>query len=145
MTRDPDAQADRLAALHATAFDAPWDAAAFAVLLEQAGVFAAETAQGFILMRVVADEAEILTLAVHPEARGRGQGARLVAEGVAAAGARGAYRIFLEVADDNASARAVYARAGFVEAGRRTAYYSRPDGSRADALLLSLNLPVRLP
>ena len=96
-------------------------------------------------MRVVADEAEILTLAVHPEARGRGQGARLVAEGVAAAGARGAYRIFLEVADDNASARAVYARAGFVEAGRRTAYYSRPDGSRADALLLSLNLPVRLP
>lgn len=145
MTRDPDAQADRLAALHATAFDAPWDAAAFAVLLEQAGVFAAETAQGFILMRVVADEAEILTLAVHPEARGRGQGARLVAEGVAAAGARGADRIFLEVADDNASARAVYARAGFVEAGRRTAYYSRPDGSRADALLLSLNLPVRLP
>ena len=145
MTRGPDAQADRLAALHATAFDGPWDAAAFTGLLDQAGVFAVETAQGFILMRVVADEAEILTLAVHPEVRGRGQGAQLVAEGVAAAGARGADRVFLEVADDNAPARALYARAGFVEAGRRPAYYSRPDGSRADALFLSLNLPVRLP
>jgi len=145
MTRDPDARAARLAALHASAFDAPWDAAAFAGLLDQAGVFAVETAQGFILMRVVADEAEILTLAVHPKARGRGQGAQLVAEGVAAAGVRGADRVFLEVADDNAPARALYARAGFAEAGRRRAYYSRPDGSRADALLLSLNLPVRLP
>jgi ribosomal-protein-alanine N-acetyltransferase len=138
-------QAARLAALHAAAFDTPWDAAAFAGLLDQAGVFAVETADGFILMRVVADEAEILTLAVHPEARGRGQGAQLVSEGVSAAAARGAERVFLEVADDNASARSLYARSGFVEAGRRRAYYSRPDGSRADALLLSMNLPDRLP
>lgn len=145
MSRDADARAERLAAVHATAFDAPWDAAAFAGLLDQAGVFACETADGFILMRVVVDEAEILTLAVRPQARGQGQAAHLVAEGAAAAGARGADRVFLEVADDNAAARALYARAGFVEAGRRPAYYSRADGSRADALLLTLNLPVRLP
>lgn len=138
-------QAARLAALHASAFDTPWDAAAFAGLLDQAGVFAVETADGFILMRAVADEAEILTLAVRPEARGRGQGAQLVAQGVSAAAARGADRVFLEVADDNAPARGLYVRSGFVEAGRRRAYYSRPDGSRADALLLSMNLPVRLP
>lgn len=136
---------DRLAALHATAFDTPWDAVAFASLLAQDGVFAVETTDGFILMRAVADEAEILTLAVHPDARRAGQGTRLVAEGVAAVAARGAERVFLEVADDNVAARALYARVGFEEPGRRPRYYSRPDGSRADALLLSLNLTLRLP
>lgn len=138
-------QAERLAAVHATAFDTPWSAAAIADLLQQAVVFAVETPDGFILMRSVADEAEILTLAVHPAARGKGQGTRLVLDGVAAADARGAERVFLEVAQDNVPARAVYARTGFVEAGRRPGYYSRPDGSRADALLLALNLPRRLP
>lgn len=138
-------QAERLAALHAAAFDAPWGEAAFADLLGQAGVFAVETPGGFILMRAVADEAEILTLAVHPEARRGGQGTRLVAEGAAAASLRGADRVFLEVAEDNAAARSLYARTGFVETGRRPRYYSRSDGSRVDALLFTLNLPVRLP
>jgi len=139
------ATAPRLAALHAEAFAAPWDAAAFETLLGQAGVFALEDPGGFILMRVVADEAEILTLAVRPTARRRGLGARLVAEGAIAAAARGAGRLFLEVADDNAAARALYARAGFAEAGRRPRYYARSDGGREDALILALNLPVTLP
>ena len=147
---DPDAQSDaltaaRLAVLHAEAFDAPWDADAFAALLTQAGVFALGDGDGFILMRVVADEAEILTLAVRPAARRRGLGSRLVDEGRAAAAALGAARLFLEVADDNAPARAVYARAGFEEAGRRPGYYARPDGGRRDALILALNLRATLP
>lgn len=137
--------AARLAALHATAFDAPWDAAAFDSLLGQAGVHLAETPDGFILMRTVADEAEILTLAVRPSARRRGVGAGLVGRGAAEAAARGARRLFLEVAEDNDAARALYARAGVVEAGRRPLYYARADGSRADALLLSLDLAARLP
>ena len=145
MTADAAARAARLAALHATAFDAPWDAAAFADLLGQAGVFAIEAEDGFILRRGVADEAEILTLAVRPDARGRGQGRRLVTEGAARAGLGGAERIFLEVAEDNAAARALYARTGFTEAGRRPRYYGRPNGAHADALLLTLNLPLRLP
>lgn len=49
------AAAERLAALHATAFDSPWDAAAFAGLLGQDGVFPVETVDGFILMRAVAE------------------------------------------------------------------------------------------
>ena len=137
--------AERLAALHAGAFDAPWDAWAFESLLNQAGVHLAEDPDGFILMRTVADEAEILTLAVRPEARRRGLGAELVARGVAGAAARGATRVFLEVAEDNDAARALYARAGFTEAGRRPRYYARADGSRRDALLLSLELAARLP
>jgi len=142
-------RAARLAAIHAGAFagphDTPWSEAAFADLLGQPGVFALESADGFILMRAVADEAEILTLAVRPEARRAGQGGRLVGEGVLAAAARRAGRVFLEVADDNAAARALYARAGFLEAGRRPGYYAAPDGSRRDALLLVLNLPPALP
>lgn len=136
---------ETLAALHASAFPAPWDAAAFADLLGQAGVFAETLDDGFILIRVVADEAEILTLAVRPEARRRGLGARLVETGAARAAALGAARLFLEVAEDNAAARALYAAAGFAETGRRRGYYPREGGGRTDALILSLNLTARLP
>lgn len=141
--------AARLAAIHAEAFDGPgetpWSAAAFADLLAQAGVFAVEGPDGFILMRVVADEAEILTLAVRPGARRGGVGGRLVGEGVLAAAARGAVRVFLEVAEDNAAARALYARAGFAEAGRRRGYYAGADGARRDALILATDLAAPLP
>lgn len=139
------ATAARLAGLHAGAFAAPWDTAAFEALLGQSGVFVVEAPGGFILIRTVADEAEILTLAVDPSARRRGVGARLVREGAAAAAAGGAARLFLEVADDNIPALALYAGAGFTEAGRRPGYYARPDGGRQDALILALNLPATLP
>lgn len=139
------ATAARLADLHAAAFPAPWDAAAFEALLDQSGVLAIEAPGGFILIRTVADEAEILTLAVDPVARRRGLGARLVRDGAAAAAAGGAARLFLEVADDNTAALAVYARAGFLEAGRRPGYYARPDGRPRDALILALNLSAALP
>ena len=131
--------AQALADLHATAFAAPWSAAAIAELLAQPGVFAEGEEDGFILIRVVADEAEILTLAVRPAARRVGLGGRLVEAAVVRAAARGAERMFLEVAEDNVAARALYARTGFVEAGRRRGYYARADGSREDALVLSLN------
>lgn len=130
---------ETLAAIHAEAFEAPWDAASLSALLASPGVFAVEEPDGFILIRVVADEAEILTLAVRPAARRGGLGGRLVEAAVVRAAVLGADRMFLEVAEDNVAARALYARAGFVEAGRRRDYYSRADGSREDALVLSLN------
>ncbi len=139
------ATATRLARIHAAAFSAPWDAAAFEVLLDQTGVFVIEEPDGFILIRAVADEAEILTLAVRPEARRQGLGARLVRHGATAAAGLGATRLFLEVADDNAAALALYIRGGFAEVGRRPGYYARPDGGRQDALILALNLPATLP
>ena len=137
--------AETLADLHAAAFAAPWTAGTFAELLVQPGVFAETADDGFILIRVVAGEAEILTLAVRPEARRRGLGARLVAAAAARAAALGAARLFLEVAEDNAAARALYAAAGFAETGRRRGYYPREGGGRTDALILSLNLTARLP
>lgn len=133
------ADAENLAAVHAGAFDHPWDAAALADLLSQAGVFGIAAPDGFILCRVVLDEAEILTLAVRPDARRRGLARRLVEAGGAMARSAGAERLFLEVAEDNVAARGLYADAGFVETGRRRAYYETPQG-RTDALILVLNL-----
>jgi ribosomal-protein-alanine N-acetyltransferase len=134
-----------LAAIHAEAFDAPWDAAAFRDLLAQPGVIALAEANGCILIRVVADEAEILTLAVRPVARRQGIAALLTVRAVATADALGATRLFLEVAEDNVPARALYASLGFQPAGRRRGYYARKDSPAADALVLALKLSARLP
>lgn len=151
MSQPPNLQADEvirvaeisdaglLAALHGPSFHSPWDEAAFRDLLGQAGVFAAATGDGFILCRVILDEAEILTLAVRPEARGRGLGGRLTASAAEIARAAGAERLFLEVAENNTAARALYDRAGFTQTGRRKAYYETAQGPR-DALILVLNL-----
>ena len=131
--------AKALAELHAEAFDAPWSAAAFADLLTQDGVVLGGEEGGFILIRAVADEAEILTLAVRPEARRRGLGARLVRAATGRAAELGATRLFLEVAEDNVAAQALYASLGFAAAGRRPRYYPRAEGSAVDALILVLN------
>ncbi len=137
--------ASDLAAIHAESFSSPWDAAALESLLGQAGAFAVSAPDGFILCRVVVDEAEILTLAVRPAARRAGLGARLTQAAADIAARAGAISLFLEVAEDNAAARALYARLGFVETGRRRNYYEKTDGSRVDARLLALDLQERLP
>lgn len=129
-----------LAALHARAFDAPWSEAEFSALLAQPGVMAVHREAGFLLLRVVLDEAEILTLAVEPDARRRGIGRDLVAEAARSAAAVGVVRLFLEVAEDNAAARGLYLAAGFTQAGRRRGYYARTGASDEDALVLALDL-----
>lgn len=129
----------RLAAIHAEAFATPWDADAFADLLDQPGVFAVVETDGFILVRRVADEAEILTLAVRPEARRAGLGGRLLGRAAVLAASGGAGRLFLEVAEGNVAARALYARAGFRPIGLRRGYYRHPEGGSEDALVLELN------
>ncbi|HEV2082312.1 MAG TPA: GNAT family N-acetyltransferase [Brevundimonas sp.] len=141
MTPDP----ARLADLHAAAFDVPWSADALKTLIERPGAVLEAEADGFVLIQVAGDEAEVITLAVHPRARRRGVGRRLMAQGVSRTQAFGAARLFLEVAEDNAAARALYAALGFTEAGRRPRYYARTGGPHVDALLLALNLVDPLP
>jgi ribosomal-protein-alanine N-acetyltransferase len=130
--------APALAALHALAFLPAdrWGADAIALMLELPGAFGLHAPGGFVLARVAADEAEILTLAVAPDARRQGLGSALLAAAMAQAALRGAVAMFLEVSEGNAGARALYAAAGFAEAGRRRRYY--PDG--ADALVLRRDL-----
>jgi ribosomal-protein-alanine N-acetyltransferase len=79
-----------MAALHRAAFpDAAWDAAAFAGLVAMPGAVALSADDGFLLGRIVAGEAEILTLAVHPRARRRGIATGLLARFEAAASRAG--------------------------------------------------------
>ena len=100
-----------LAALHARCFDEsppPWSAAAFAGALAAPGAFLLTAGGAFLLGRVVADEAELLTLAVAPENRRQGTARALLGRFEAGARARGAAGAFLEVAASNAAARALY-------------------------------------
>lgn len=132
--------AEALAELHAEAFDDPWTAAAIAELIGADGALAFWAQDGFVLARALAGEAEILTLAVRPAARGRGLGARLVQAAMTEAARRGADALFLEVAADNAAALALYRRAGFEPVGRRAGYYRRPGAAPMDALVLRRTL-----
>lgn len=136
-----------LAALHARCFTTPrpWNAAEFAGFIADPLVFLlVEGDAAFLLGRAVAGEAELLTLAVAPEARRRGLGRTLVGRFLYQAQLRGADTALLEVADDNAPARALYAAAGFARAGRRRGFFTAPDGTDCDAVVLrrSLALPT---
>ena len=136
-----------LAKAHASAFEAPWPPEAFSGLLGTPGVFALAAVDGgpvgLILMRAIAGEAEVLTLAVEPSHRRRGVARALLEAGLAQAAAAGAEACFLEVAADNIAALALYRAAGFEEAGHRGGYYRRPEGEAVDALVLrrTLNMP----
>lgn len=92
---------------------------------------------GFVLARVAADEAEVLTLAVTPAAQNRGCGGRLLRAAMGGAAAQGAGAMFLEVSPGNAPALAIYARAGFAAVGRRPRYY--PGGGAALVLRCPLS------
>jgi [ribosomal protein S18]-alanine N-acetyltransferase len=132
-----------MAEIHAAAFAGgeTWDEAMLTALLARPGTLAvADGPDAFALLQVIPPEAELLTIAVHPQAQGRGLGRTLMAGAMAAAGRAGCTILHLEVAADNAPARALYAGAGLVETGRRRGYYARPAGARSDALILSAQL-----
>lgn len=94
---------------------------------------------GFSLLRTVADEAELLLLAVAPKAQRRGVGAALLDHFVEHARRAGVRRVHLEVRDGN-PAVAMYQAFGFKAEGRRSKYYSGLDGSQHDALTMARQL-----
>ena len=133
-----------MAFIHKAAFQVPrpWSEGEIADLLAQPLCFVLTEAEGFLIGRVVAGEAELLTVAVWPVAQGRGVGQRLVQGFLAESAARDADTAFLEVAESNLAARAVYARAGFHQTGRRQGYYHLPTGGAVDALVLVRKIPA---
>jgi ribosomal-protein-alanine N-acetyltransferase len=129
------AHAAALAAIHAAAFPPgeAWEAEALALQLGVPGSYGLiAAAGGMVLARVAADEAEILTLAVAVPACRRGLGRALLRAAQLEAAKRRARSMFLEVAERNAAARALYAGEGFVAVGRRRGYYA----AAGDALIL---------
>ena len=130
---------DQLARLHARAFAGQgraWSAPEFADLLASAHVFRVGDTSSFALGRVVAGEAELLTIATDPDQQRRGLGRTSLRAYEAAAKDRGAEISFLEVARDNNAALALYLAEGYAEIACRTGYYRRQDGHQVDALIL---------
>lgn len=94
---------------------------------------------GFSLVRTVADESELLLLAVHPSHHRRGVGCQLLDDFLERARNDGVARVHLEVRDGN-PALAMYRNAGFSAVGRRRNYYHGRDGKRFDAITLAYQL-----
>jgi len=131
-----------MAALHARCFTMPrpWSAQEFTGLLSDPAVFVVTSEAGFALGRAVAGEAELLTIAVAPEARGQGVGRALLHSYEGTARSRDAADSFLEVAVVNHPAIMLYERAGYSRAGCRPGYFRDPDGGRVDALVMRRTL-----
>lgn len=135
------------AAIHALSFARPWEETDFEQLLLAPGAFAdgaiddkEDELAGFVLSRIAADEAEILTLAIAPQWRRRGVGTSLLTPHLAGLAAKGVARLFLEVDAANLPARALYAKLDFKEAGERKAYYRGEGAETSSALVMRRDL-----
>lgn len=128
-----------MAALHGCAFAGQgraWTVQEFVDLLQSSHVFVVGDARGFAFGRVIVDEVELLTIATDPKLHRRGLARANLRAYEVAAKSRGAVHSFLEVAQDNAAALALYLAEGYEQTARRVGYYHRSDGERVDALIL---------
>ncbi len=151
LRRASSADVSALAALGRAAFSDPWTPRQLAIAIgdEAVSAWVAEesdavrrTIVGYALGRTVADEGEILSIASAPSRRRRGIGRVLLDTALADMVTRGAASAWLEVRRSNAAARAMYVRAGFVEAGTRRSYYAHPT---EDALIFRRDLALLRP
>lgn len=123
---------NKLAELHKLCFPhKPWTADDFAEL-KKSGCEIVASENGFIVWRTVVDEAEIITIGVHPEARGAGIAIAMLGIMENEVKKAGAKKIFLEVSAENAPAINLYKKCGFTQNGLRPKYY---DG--VDAILMT--------
>jgi ribosomal-protein-alanine N-acetyltransferase len=134
-----------MAAVTGAAGNEPWNAGELARILALPSAFglialADDRPLGFLLAQCAAGESEIINLAVAPVSRRQGIGGALVAKAMARALLDGARTMFLEVADDNTAARALYDRIGFLQVGIRPGYYLRGPDNYVDALILRVEL-----
>ena len=134
-----------LATLHGLCFTTPrpWSALEITAMLDSDHTFLLTAPDAFLIGRAVAGEAELLTLAVAPDARRQGTATHLVVQFLKQSRARNATDAFLEVAANNTPAIALYTAAGFAKTGLRRAYYTQPDGTYTDAIIMSQRLAPR--
>ena len=121
--------------LHKLCFpNKPWSATDFADL-KKSGCDIIASQNGFIVWRVVADEAEIITVGVHPNARRTGIASAMLVLVENDAKKRGAKKIFLEVAENNTPARVMYKNNGYTQIGVRPKYYDGIDAILMEKIL----------
>ena len=130
------------AALHAKAFRSTraWTASEFKDLLAHKTVHWCGDTSCFILIRVVMDEAEVLTIATNPAQRRQGLASKPLMQGENLAKAQGATSVLLEVGENNTAARALYAKHGYAQIGTRPGYYMPKDSAPITAFVLRKDL-----
>jgi ribosomal-protein-alanine N-acetyltransferase len=141
---------DDLSDIHAASFHRGWSAAEIEALIAQEQVitivarrgspFGSRRTVGLIMVRTTKDEAEVLTLGVHPRHRSKGLGRRLIDEALRRLYHDRVKSVFLEVDEGNVAALALYRRLGFKEVGRRRNYYATAGGPASTALVMRLDL-----
>jgi ribosomal-protein-alanine N-acetyltransferase len=146
------AHAGEIAVLHTSLFERGWDIDGVRRLLEHPACLAYvavdatdNTVLGYIVAHLAAGEGEILSLGVNKGRHRQGMGRRLAQTLIDTAKRKDIQRLFLDVAESNAAALALYAQLGFTQIGRRKAYYLHADGTREDALLMALALSTARP
>jgi ribosomal-protein-alanine N-acetyltransferase len=137
--------ATRLAQLHGTSFHRGWGEGEFESMLAERNTLVhrlrlGRSVIGFAVSRLAADEAEILSIAVAGNYRGRGLSRDLLLTHLGHLAGRGVRTVFLEVEENNQPARRLYQRAGFTVAGRRERYYREANGEQLNALLMRRDL-----
>ena len=126
---------EKLSNLHKKCFpNKPWSADDFRDL-KQSGCEIIMSENGFIVYRIVVDEAEIITIGVNPEMRHQGIASAMIGIIENNLKNQGVKKIFLEVASNNIPAQKLYENSGFVRVGLRPKYY---DG--VDAILMSKDI-----
>ena len=136
------ADAAAAAALHAQGFADGWSAASIEGLITSPNVLALGWEEGgalvaFALFQSAAGDCELLTIATGSARRGQGIAGALLTAAIPLLVTGGDQRLLLDVAEDNASARRLYARFGFTEDGRRRGYYTAGRPAPVDAILMS--------
>ena len=119
---------EAIVAIETSVFPDPWPTGAFLALIGPYCYVATvgERVVGFLVGRGVADEGELLNLAVEPLHRRAGVARQLVHVFLHELTDNGARAVFLEVRESNAGARALYRNLGFQEVGVRARYYRKP-------------------
>jgi [ribosomal protein S18]-alanine N-acetyltransferase len=134
-----------IAPLHAASFRRGWSDHEIEQMLADRHVIAhramtGSKLSGFVISRLVEDEAEILSIAVDRGRQRRGVAGRLLNLHLRRLAGLGARTVFLEVDEHNKPAMRLYESAGFHEISRRANYYPAADGTTAAALVLRREL-----
>ena len=135
----------RLAQLHRESFHRGWGEAEFDNMLAERNTLIQllrmkRKVIGFVVSRMAADEAEILSIVIDPAHRGRGLSRNMLLTHLGHLAGRGVQKVFLEVEENNQPARRLYEQTGFAVVGRRERYYRQPGGEHLNALLMRRDL-----
>ena len=128
-----------MARLHSLSGDhtRPWSEIEYKKLLDTNTSRLFHTKNGFLIGRVIDQDAEILNVIIHPDYRRLGKASKLIGTFEKDAKDAGSLRCFLEVAESNNSARKLYTGLGYLKVGQRDNYYKFIDGHTDNAAILS--------